>query len=121
MEKRVYVHNTSELIVMAEKETGSFYICYRGTTTLKDALRDVTFLAVDPLAHTSKEGDGMNELGLPRAIASCLSPKRLCHRRMHRGFATRSIVHNPYLLSGLLELTEGDLSKIKRLYFTGHS
>ena len=90
LEKRVYVHNTSELIVMAEKETGSFYICYRGTTTLKDALRDVTFLAVDPLAHTSKEGDGMNELGLPRAIASCLSPKRLCHRRMHRGFATRS-------------------------------
>ncbi len=101
MEKRLLVHRSHELMLLYEKETGSVYVIYRGTTTTKDALRDATFVAVDPMAHTAVHGRGLDSHSCGSAIASCLGPKRACYPRMHLGFLTRSHVHNPFLLMAL--------------------
>ena len=109
---KIKVHRANDLLLLADTTIGHVTVLFRGTTTLTDAMRDFSFLAIKPTDYFHSTCCGERSLdwhlGLPNAILSCLSPKRPWQPHMHRGFARRSAIHNPYLISALLTLFKDD-------------
>ena len=124
---KILAHDTGggELVVGTNVAEGRVTVLFRGTKTPLDAYRDATFLSVDPTAYLGLNGGEQvsfdKSVSLTSAVFSCFDPLRAFKPRMHRGFATRSSIHVVQLMALLLEEFDGDLSKIKKLTFTGHS
>jgi len=76
-------------------------------------LRNLEILTVGYKPESDKWGTGWYD-----AVRSMLLPWT---PHLHRGFARRSNEHFAAMLLALAKLFENDLSKIKRLTFSGHS